>query len=131
MFYTVGTKNQLNREIWLKETLKKMPSGSRILDAGAGESRYKKFRTYLNYVYQDFAQYNGIFFECLAQELRRLPSVEKDYTNGAVNFGLFDYIAKRCLLLTLERSSKNDHGIKRSPKFWFSCACIKRKVDSQ
>ncbi|MDO9324535.1 MAG: methyltransferase domain-containing protein, partial [Methanoregula sp.] len=39
--------------------MKKIPPGSRILDAGAGEQQYKKFCTHLNYVSQDFAQYDG------------------------------------------------------------------------
>jgi len=56
---TVGTENQFNRESWLEKTLSKIPSGSRILDAGAGEQQYKRFCSHLNYVAQDFAQYNG------------------------------------------------------------------------
>ncbi len=56
---SVGTHNKSNREAWLEETLKKIPSGSRILDAGAGELKYKKLCKHLNYVSQDFAQYNG------------------------------------------------------------------------
>ena len=56
--YDMGI-NQQNREIWLEEALKKIPTGSRILDAGAGELRYKEFCEHLNYVSQDFAQYNG------------------------------------------------------------------------
>lgn len=56
----IGTNNQQYREIWLEETLKKLSPGTRILDAGAGELRYKKFCTHLNYVSQDFAQYDGI-----------------------------------------------------------------------
>jgi ubiquinone/menaquinone biosynthesis C-methylase UbiE len=52
-------KNQQARDIWLEKTLKKIPVGSRILDAGAGELRYKKFCSHLTYVSQDFAQYNG------------------------------------------------------------------------
>ena len=56
---TVGTRNLEAREKWLKKTLKKVPSGSKILDAGAGELRYKKFCSHLNYVSQDFGQYNG------------------------------------------------------------------------
>jgi SAM-dependent methyltransferase len=56
----VGKKNQITREIWLEETLKKLPPGKRISDAGAGELRYKKFCTHLNYVSQYFAQYDGI-----------------------------------------------------------------------
>ena len=56
---TVGTKNQFNREKWLEKTLKEIPSGSRVLDAGAGEQKYKQFCSHLNYVAQDFAQYDG------------------------------------------------------------------------
>ena len=55
----VGTQNKANRDAWLEGTLKRIPAGSRILDAGAGEQQYKKFCTHLNYVSQDFAQYNG------------------------------------------------------------------------
>ena len=56
---SVGTKNQSNRELWLEKTLKQIPAGSRILDAGAGEQQYRRFCTHLNYVAQDFAQYDG------------------------------------------------------------------------
>ncbi len=57
---TVGTRNQFNREVWLEKTLKQIPAGSRILDAGAGEQKYKRFCNHLNYVSQDFAQYDGM-----------------------------------------------------------------------
>jgi ubiquinone/menaquinone biosynthesis C-methylase UbiE len=53
------THNLKNRERWLEQTLAKIPAGSRILDAGAGELQYKKFCQHLNYVSQDFAQYEG------------------------------------------------------------------------
>lgn len=56
---TVGTQNKSNREAWLEKTLKKIPVDSRILDAGAGEQQYKRFCNHLNYVAQDFAQYDG------------------------------------------------------------------------
>lgn len=56
---TVGTRNQYNREVWLEKTLKQIPAGSRILDAGAGERQYERFCTHLNYVAQDFAHYDG------------------------------------------------------------------------
>jgi ubiquinone/menaquinone biosynthesis C-methylase UbiE len=36
-----------------------IPSGSRILDAGAGEQKYKKSCTHLHYVAQDFDKYDG------------------------------------------------------------------------
>jgi SAM-dependent methyltransferase len=56
---TIGTANESNRVEWLEKTLKKIPAGSKILDAGAGECQFKKFCSHLNYTSQDFAQYNG------------------------------------------------------------------------
>lgn len=56
---TVGMHNQTTREEWLKATLQKVPTGRRILDAGAGELRYKALCDHLVYVSQDFAQYDG------------------------------------------------------------------------
>ncbi|WP_243371796.1 class I SAM-dependent methyltransferase [Geotalea sp. SG265] len=55
----IGTKNLYTRETWLEACLKSIPPGSRILDAGAGERKYKKFCRLLEYVSQDFAQYDG------------------------------------------------------------------------
>ena len=55
----VGTQNESNRIKWLEKTLKKIPKDSKILDAGAGEQQLKKFCSHLNYVSQDFAQYDG------------------------------------------------------------------------
>lgn len=56
----VGARNQIQREAWLKKTLLKVPKGKRILDAGAGELQYKKYCKHLNYVSQDFGQYDGV-----------------------------------------------------------------------
>ncbi len=53
------TNNQKYREFWIEKTLKKIASGQKILDAGAGELQYKKFCNHLNYTSQDFGQYNG------------------------------------------------------------------------
>lgn len=55
----VGTRNKATRDAWLKDTLQKIPAGSRILDAGGGELQYKPLCKHLNYVSQDFAQYDG------------------------------------------------------------------------
>ena len=55
----VGTRNKETREKWLKEKIKQIPSGKKILDAGAGELQYKKFCSHLDYVSQDFCQYDG------------------------------------------------------------------------
>jgi len=54
-----GLKNKETRDHWLKDTLKKIPEGSKILDAGAGELRNKKLCTHLNYISQDLCQYDG------------------------------------------------------------------------
>lgn len=51
--------NETSREVWLEKTLKHIPAGCRILDAGAGEQQYRRFCAHLNYVAQDFAEYNG------------------------------------------------------------------------
>lgn len=56
----VGTKNELTRQTWLEKTLGEIPEGARLLDAGAGELKYKKFCSHLDYVAQDFGQYNGV-----------------------------------------------------------------------
>lgn len=55
----IGTKNLYNREKWLADTLKRIPAMGKILDAGAGEQKYKKYCNHLHYVAQDFAQYDG------------------------------------------------------------------------
>ncbi len=57
--FTVGLNNLSNREQWLEATLKSLPAGLTILDAGAGECPYKKWCSHLNYISQDFGQYEG------------------------------------------------------------------------
>lgn len=54
----VGGLNERTRINWIESTLKELPSGSKILDAGAGEQQFKKFCSHLEYVSQDFAQYS-------------------------------------------------------------------------
>ncbi len=44
----IGTNNDKNREKWIAEKLAQLPQGYRILDAGAGELRFKKFCSLLN-----------------------------------------------------------------------------------
>lgn len=56
---SVGTHNEATRVAWVEKVLSEIPSGSRILDAGAGEQQFRKFCSHLNYVSQDFAQYDG------------------------------------------------------------------------
>jgi len=47
------------REIWVAEQLKNIPENENILDAGAGECRYKKYCSHLKYTSQDFGEYDG------------------------------------------------------------------------
>lgn len=56
---TVGLENESRREAWLEKTLKQVPAGARLLDAGAGERPHQKYCGHLQYVAQDFAQYDG------------------------------------------------------------------------
>lgn len=55
-----GQNNERCRNIWIENNLKDIPEGKRILDAGAGELQFKNFCAHLNYISQDFGQYNGV-----------------------------------------------------------------------
>lgn len=55
----VGMGNKPSRDAWLEKTLKAIPAGRKLLDAGAGEQQFRKFCEHLEYVSQDFAQYDG------------------------------------------------------------------------
>jgi SAM-dependent methyltransferase len=52
-------ENEASRERWLESALQRIPTGSRVLDAGAGTQRYRKFCGHLDYVSQDFGEYDG------------------------------------------------------------------------
>jgi len=54
-----GLNNQSNRDEWLEKTLSSLDAGQSILDAGAGELKYKSLCSHLKYVSQDFCKYNG------------------------------------------------------------------------
>ena len=55
----VGTKNESTRDKWVEEKLRSLPEGTAILDAGAGEQKYRKFCGHMKYTSQDFCQYDG------------------------------------------------------------------------
>jgi len=51
--------NNVNKRIiFIKNELKKIPNDMKILDAGCGSQRYKKYCNHLEYYGQDFAQYD-------------------------------------------------------------------------
>lgn len=51
--------NENTRQAWLKQTLAALPVGARLLDAGAGELKNRRYCNHLVYVSQDFCQYKG------------------------------------------------------------------------
>lgn len=51
-------KNEPNRHEWIARSLVGLPRGWRILDAGAGEQPYRRHCEHLDYVSQDFGQYD-------------------------------------------------------------------------
>lgn len=51
--------NELNRQTWLRNRLAQLEPGIRLLDAGAGELKNRRHCSHLEYVSQDFAQYEG------------------------------------------------------------------------
>lgn len=57
----MSMRNDLNEECrqrWLSDTLKAVPAGWRILDAGAGRLKNRVHCRHLDYVSQDFCQYD-------------------------------------------------------------------------
>ena len=56
---TVGTTNASVRAEWIIKSLKKIPEGSTLLDAGAGISPYRTSCSHLKYIAQDFGKYDG------------------------------------------------------------------------
>lgn len=126
---SVGTQNEINRVSWLENTLTKIPTGLRILDAGAGEQQFKKFCSHLDYVSQDFAEYdgsgdnNGNYFEYLAQEIRRISDVASMYSKG--NMNRLERLALKTLLKTLQKFSNQDNGSSELLSFGYHVMAIK------
>jgi SAM-dependent methyltransferase len=55
----IGRTNEASRQNWLATHLAALSKGTRILDAGAGELRNRPLCAHLDYVSQDFCQYEG------------------------------------------------------------------------
>lgn len=52
-----GRDSDLARLAWVARSLSELPAGWRLLDAGAGEQRLRQYCSHLQYVSQDFCQY--------------------------------------------------------------------------
>lgn len=55
--YNFKETNAPNRHEWVKRRLKDLPQGTHLLDAGAGEQRYRPYCDHLQYTCQDFCEY--------------------------------------------------------------------------
>lgn len=86
----VGTKNRSSREDWLRNVLIKIPQGQKILDAGAGEGRYKKYCSHLDYVSQDIAEYKGGEMNEGGEMKEGLHTSKKDYTTLNIQSDICD-----------------------------------------
>lgn len=55
----VSNFSAYDRDKWVGDIISKIPAGSKVLDAGAGQCRYKPLLKHAQYFSQDFAQYKG------------------------------------------------------------------------
>jgi hypothetical protein len=69
-------------------------------------------------------QWNGNFFEYLAQELRRLPDVAVQYADGALSDA--ERMAQEILLSTLNRFSQADQGSEQFLSYGLHVVALKR-----
>ena len=51
--------NEDYRDSWVCNLLEQIPEGTKILDVGAGDCKYKKYCSHLKYTSQDLCEYNG------------------------------------------------------------------------
>jgi SAM-dependent methyltransferase len=57
---SIGATNAEVRANWVEASLRAIPEGWRLLDAGAGEQPFRAACSHLRYVAQDFAAYDGV-----------------------------------------------------------------------
>lgn len=78
--------NQFNRDQWVAEQAKNIPTGATVLDAGAGTCKYKPLFAHCDYKAQDFARYSG--------EEHKYGELDYvcDITEIPVSGGSFDYV---------------------------------------
>lgn len=65
--------NQRNRDAWVAGIASRLPAGTRVLDVGAGEGRYRHLFAHCDYQTQDFCQYGGTASGVLAESWEYAP----------------------------------------------------------
>ena len=86
--------SDIEREQWVRSILESLPKGN-LLDCGAGECKYKDSCSHLNYVSQDFCQFDGNAIAGLDKNGKWNTSkidIVSDITNIPVDDQSFDYI---------------------------------------
>lgn len=72
------------RDQWVREQAAALPAGCRVLDAGAGASKYRSFFAHCKYETQDFCQYQGELVKYLQPvdyvcEITRIPLPDETF----------------------------------------------------
>lgn len=62
--WVFGESSVQFKDDWVKKQLLSLDKGSKILDAGAGELRWKQYCQHLQYISQDFGEYGGDRLDC-------------------------------------------------------------------
>lgn len=83
--------NRKNRDAWVIDKLNKIPKGKRLLDAGAGQCKYKEHSSHLNYTSQDFCQYGKVKSQSDRWDYSKIDIVS-DILDIPVDGESFDYI---------------------------------------
>lgn len=90
LYNNCGRKNKSTRDAWLEKVLGQIPDGSKILDAGAGELQYKKYCDHLEYVSQDFGQYDGKGDSIGLQKTQGWDNTKLDIVSDITNIPVSD-----------------------------------------
>lgn len=72
------------RDLWVINKLRTLKKDLKILDAGCGSQRYKKYCSHLQYYSQDFGKYTN--------DLKRTLSKSTVGGYGSYEYGMLDYI---------------------------------------
>lgn len=87
---------------------------------------YEKFLKETGFMIEEL-QYNGNYFEYLAQEIRRIPDIEKKYTGLNISNKFIARAAVRIILKLLEKLSKNNNSSEKLLCFGLHILAVKIK----